>query len=151
MVSKKVEITIIVAKKKPKNKGIMDDDSNVIVDSTGRRKYAFATNIRVNTQKEMQELIDGYKSRWSIESMFKDKNKLYGKTTSSNNVIRDFYFSYTMILFNLWILCNIILMHNFLKHVPLNPVIRIKTFRRYIRNHNIEDPPPESQINSNTL
>jgi hypothetical protein len=148
-VKKREEITVIVAKKKPKNMSI--DDDNVITDSRGRKKYAFATNIEVKTKAEMQELVNGYGSRWSIETMFADKNEMYGKTTSNNNIIRDFYFDYTMMLLNIWVLSNIIFCYCYLKIEPSDPKIRLKSFKRYIRTQEIEDPPPENNINSTQI
>jgi len=129
--SRNEKINIIVAKSTIKNKHLFRDDKDRY-DEKFQKKFAFATNIRVNKHSAL-ELLKGYRSRWSIETMFKDKNKIYGKTTSNDNVLRDFYYSYTMTVFNMWLLCNIILCYCWLKKEPAEPKIRLRTFKNYMQ------------------
>jgi len=130
-VGRKEKVVIIVAKATLKNKFLFEDNKEKH-NKKEPKKFAFTTNIRVD-KKSALELIKGYRSRWSIETMFKDKNHLFGKTTSNDNIIRDFYFCYTLTAFNMWILCNIIICYCWLKKEPIEPKIRLSTFKNYMQ------------------
>jgi hypothetical protein len=138
-----VKITVIVLTGKYKNK-YFTKNGDIIPYDEETKKFVFCTNLNVNVD-QAKELVKGYRSRWSIETMFRDKNKLYGKTTSNNSMIRDFYFSYTMTLFNMWILCNIILYVMWMHKDPGEPKIRLTTFRNYVRFEDF-NPPPDEEI-----
>ena len=51
-----------------------------------------------------------YSKRWGIETSFRVKKHSYRpKTTSKNYVIRLFYFLLSVLLYNLWILADVLL------------------------------------------
>lgn len=69
-------------------------------------KKAFATNLDVN-ERNAHRLSDMYGKRWGIETSYRIKNLFRAKTTSKRYVIRLFYFSFSVCIYNLWVLANI--------------------------------------------
>lgn len=137
-----VKITVIVILGQYRNKYFSKTDEVIPYEDT--KKFVFCTNLNVDVA-QAKELVKGYRSRWSIETMFARKNKLYGKTTSNNSMLRDFYFSYTMTLFNMWVLCNIVLYVVYMHKDPGDPKLRMTTFRIYAKYIDF-NPPPEEEI-----
>jgi len=75
-------------------------------------KYAFATNevFDENDVNLTERLFLLYGKRWGIESSYKVKKQSYlPKTTSKNYLIRLFYFMFSVLLYNLWILADILI------------------------------------------
>lgn len=75
-------------------------------------KYAFATNevFDENDINLTERLFLLYGKRWGIESSYKVKKQSYlPKTTSKNYLIRLFYFMFSVLLYNLWILADILI------------------------------------------
>ncbi len=75
-------------------------------------KYAFATNEcydehDINLTERLAQL---YGKRWGIETSYRVKKHSYlPKTTSKNYLIRLFYFMFSVLLYNLWILADILI------------------------------------------
>lgn len=85
----------------------------VVVESPGEPGdewdvFAYATNIPV-TQVNAVEIADSYRSRWGIETGYRIKENVRGKTCSPEYAIRLFLQLLSILLYNLWQLCNIIL------------------------------------------
>jgi len=75
-------------------------------------KYAFATNEHFdeNDVNLTERLFLLYGKRWGIESSYRVKKQSYlPKTTSKNYLIRLFYFMFSVLLYNLWILADILI------------------------------------------
>jgi len=75
-------------------------------------KRAFATNEEYNENDVnlAERLFDLYGKRWGIESSYKVKKQSYlPKTTSKEYLIRLFYFMFSVLLYNLWILADILI------------------------------------------
>lgn len=70
-------------------------------------EFAYATNINV-TLKNALELADSYRNRWGIETGYRVKENVRGKTCSRNYAIRLLLQLLSIILYNLWQLCNLI-------------------------------------------
>jgi len=70
--------------------------------------FAYATNIPV-TRGNALEIADSYRSRWGIETGYRVKEEVRGKTCSRNYAIRLFLQLLSILLYNLWQLCNITL------------------------------------------
>ena len=68
--------------------------------------FAYATNIPV-TKDNALELADSYRSRWGIETGYRVKEEVRGKTCSRNYAIRLFLQLLSILLYNLWQLCNV--------------------------------------------
>ncbi|MBN2599876.1 MAG: transposase [Candidatus Thermoplasmatota archaeon] len=75
-------------------------------------KRAFATNeiYNENDVDLADRLFFLYGKRWGIESSYRVKKHSYlPKTTSKNYLIRLFYFMFSVLLYNLWILADILI------------------------------------------
>lgn len=75
-------------------------------------KQVFATNIRFNENdpKLIDWLFSEYSKRWGIETSYRVKKHSYRpKTTSKNYIIRLFYFLFSVLMYNLWILADILI------------------------------------------
>jgi putative transposase len=75
-------------------------------------KRAFATNEEYNENDVnlADRLFDLYGKRWGIETSYRVKKHSYlPKTTSKNYQIRLFYFMFSVLLYNLWILADILI------------------------------------------
>ncbi len=76
-----------------------------------RVKRAFATNEEYNENDVnlAERLFDLYGRRWGVETSYRIKKHSYlPKTTSKNYLIRLFYFMFSVLLYNLWILADIL-------------------------------------------
>ncbi|MCX6671717.1 MAG: hypothetical protein NTX92_07340 [Euryarchaeota archaeon] len=75
-------------------------------------KRAFATNEKFeeNDVSLAERLFLLYGKRWGIETSYRVKKHSYlPKTTSKNYLIRLFYFMFSVLLYNLWILADILI------------------------------------------
>ncbi len=82
-----------------------NDDGEVV-------KRAFATNMSFdeNDVNLAERLFYLYGKRWGIETSYRmKKHSFLPKTTSKNYLIRLFYFMFSVLLYNLWILADILL------------------------------------------
>jgi len=70
--------------------------------------FAYATNMPVTLGNAL-ELADSYRSRWGIETGYRVKEEVRGKTCSRNYAIRLFLQLFSILLYNLWQLCNVTL------------------------------------------
>lgn len=94
-----------------KNYPMKDCKFNLVVIEKEERRYAFATNINFNNNDVLlsERLFNPYSKRWGIETSYRVKKCFRGKTTSRNYIIRQFYFMMSAVLYNLWILINLLL------------------------------------------
>lgn len=75
-------------------------------------KRVFATNLTFNENdpKLIERLFLLYSKRWGIETSYRVKKHSYRpKTTSKNYIIRLFYFLFSVLLYNLWILADVLI------------------------------------------
>ena len=83
------------------------------IKETGQKiKRLFATNMDFdpNDVGLLERLFLLYSKRWGIETSYRVKKYAFrGKTTSKNYIIRLFYFMFSVLLYNLWILANILI------------------------------------------
>jgi putative transposase len=83
----------------------------VVTDEYGIRR-AFATNIDFNENDVglTERLFYLYSKRWSIETSYRvKKHSFRPKTTSKNYFIRLFYFLFSALMYNLWLLADILI------------------------------------------
>ena len=76
------------------------------------RKLIFATNLDFNENDVnlADRLLFMYSKRWGIETGYRvKKHSFRGKTTSKNYRIRLFYFMFSVLMYNLWILADILI------------------------------------------
>jgi len=80
-------------------------------DKTGKlKKLAYATNLHFESGdvRLAERVLSLYSKRWGIETSYRvEKQNYMGKTTSKNYKIRFFYFLFSVLLYNLWILADI--------------------------------------------
>ena len=69
--------------------------------------FSFYTNIDVN-ETNVRELAETYRSRWGIENGYQEKADTKEKTHSPEMGVRYFLFFLSVLLYNLWILINLI-------------------------------------------
>ncbi len=71
-------------------------------------KRGFVTNMDLDRQRT-RKLSALYSKRWGIETSYRVKKDFRPKTTSKNYIIRLFYFLFSVCLYNLWELVNVVL------------------------------------------
>jgi putative transposase len=95
--------------------------------------YAYATNIPLdekNMEKEAHWIDQEYRRRWGIETSYRTKKQSYlPKTTSKNYRIRLFYFFFSVLLYNMWILSNVLVFIEVYGKVGLKPIVTANFFR----------------------
>lgn len=74
-----------------------------------------------------------YRQRWGIESGYVGVEKFRARTTSRNHTLRLFYFYYALILYNAWLLANLMLAKKFSKLLR-EPMIRIAIAKAVVRS-----------------
>jgi putative transposase len=80
----------------------------VVVLDDNMEKRGFVTNMDLD-RLHTRRLSKLYSKRWGIETAYRVKKDFRPKTTSKNYVIRLFYFLFSVCLYNLWELVNVIL------------------------------------------
>ena len=103
----------------------------VLVDAKDKeregQKYGFATNMDVNrNNSKIVEYL--YDKRWGIETSYRVGKDFLAKTTSKNYLIRLFFFQFSMILYNCWVIVNALLGIAMFGHVPQKPIVSAKLF-----------------------
>jgi len=103
----------------------------VIVEDENGDKRAFATNEQFNENDVdlAQRLFLLYGKRWGIETSYKvKKHSFLPKTTSKNYLIRIFYFLFSVLLYNLWLLADILIWLALFGEVKQDHLITSKYF-----------------------
>jgi putative transposase len=122
--------------------------TNVVItyDKDGK-KIAFITNLDVSrlTAHRIPQL---YKKRWGIETSYRVINKFRPKTTSKNYIIRLFYFFFSVCLYNLWELTNIILSKSeqVVNKVPLIKTLLFGKALFHVFEMMGTGPPPHNRV-----
>jgi Transposase DDE domain len=71
-------------------------------------EFAYITNIPVTLENALI-LAESYRKRWGIETGYRVKEEVRGKTCSPTYAIRLLFQMLSILLYNLWHLCNLIL------------------------------------------
>ncbi len=96
------------------------------------KKYiAFATNIpKGDILWNISKLPKDYRMRWGLESGYIGAGVLRARTTSKNHSLRLLYFYYALILYNAWLLTNLLLASRFnVFHLIKEPIIRLQLLK----------------------
>lgn len=81
---------------------------HVIYYKNGKKHdFSFYTNITVN-EGNIMALAETYRDRWGIENGYLEKLWIKEKTHSPNMGVRYFLFFLSVLIYNLWILLNLI-------------------------------------------
>jgi hypothetical protein len=103
----------------------------IIANDKNGDKRVFATNMHFesNDVNLIDRLFLLYAKRWGIETSFRVmKHSFLAKTTSKNYHIRLFYFLFAVLLYNLWILADILIWLNLFGKVGEDHQIESKYF-----------------------
>jgi putative transposase len=103
----------------------------VIVNDENEDKRAFATNENFdeNDVNLAERLFILYGKRWGIETSYRvKKHSFLPKTTSKNYQIRIFYFLFSVLLYNLWLLADILIWISLFGYVKEDHLITSKYF-----------------------
>ncbi|MCL4518565.1 MAG: hypothetical protein M1587_05135 [Thaumarchaeota archaeon] len=97
------------------------------------KKYiAFATSIRKgDILRNISRLPKDYRMRWGLETGYIGIGLLRARTTSRNHTLRLLYFYYALILYNAWLLANLILASrlNVFHLIIKEPIIRLQLLK----------------------
>jgi hypothetical protein len=97
-----------------------------------RRYIAFATNIPSRfVMWNVRRLLDDYRRTWGIETEYSWVEGLRARTRSKNHALRLLYFYYALILYNAWLLANLIIAREFFK-ILTRPIIRMHRLKATI-------------------
>ncbi|MBI4159172.1 transposase [Candidatus Woesearchaeota archaeon] len=113
----------------------------VLVNDEEGIQRAFITNLRIPVQLT-HHLYTFYSKRWGIETSYRNLDHDFkAKTTSKNFHIRLFYFLFSVALYNLWVLVNIVISMALYGRLTDKPIITAKLFSVVLYRASIEDPP----------
>jgi len=96
-------------------------------------EYLYYSTNKYVTKDNALQLQEIYKTRWNIETTFSDLKVFKMNTTSRDTFIRTFLFGLATILYNLWVLANLITLLLYMKSKPKSPPITKKRFKRGLK------------------
>ncbi len=99
-----------------------------------RMKICFATNIgaKGNNRNLAENLVFRYNKRWGIETSYRVIGDFRARTTSVNYLVRLFYFMFSVIVYNLWVVANALIILSLLKREICKPVVPTKFFCSFL-------------------
>ncbi len=109
----------------------------VIVEDDEGKKRAFATNEEYNENdlNLAERLFYLYSKRWGIETSYRvKKHSFLPKTTSRNYLIRIFYFLFSVLFYNLWLLADILIWMSIFGEVGQDHLVTSKYFGTILYN-----------------
>lgn len=77
-------------------------------DEKDKEYYAFATNFEIVYKDDIICIAQTYRKRWGIETGYRVKKDFLAITTTECYIVRMLYFLVSVILYNFWLLCNLI-------------------------------------------
>ena len=126
---RRVSFTLIILPKP----GAREDETDI-----SKRYIPFATNMRwKRIVWNVKRLPRDYRSRWGIETGYVGVEGFRARTTSRNHLLRLLYFFYSLILYNVWLLANLMLANRFSKILG-EPIITIQMVKAVMRSMIIE-------------
>lgn len=113
----------------------------LVVTEKDGEKHAFATNLNVGIKRRLLSLYDLYGKRWGIETSYRIiDHDFKARTTSKRYVVRLFYFLFCVLLYNLWVLANVLLASWLLRFIPRKLLVTAKYFGKLFVSTKIKDP-----------
>ncbi len=109
----------------------------VIVEDEEGNKRAFVTNDEYseNDLNLAERLFYLYSKRWGIETSYRvKKHSFLPKTTSKNYLIRIFYFLFSVLFYNLWLLADILIWMSIFGEVGQDHLVTSKYFGTILYN-----------------
>ena len=77
-------------------------------DEKDKEYYTFATNFKIVYKDDIKCIAEMYRKRWGIETGYRVKKDFLAITTTECYIVRMLYFMVSVILYNFWLLCNLI-------------------------------------------
>ncbi len=77
-------------------------------DEKDKEYYAFATSFGIVYKDDIKSIAEMYRKRWGIETGYRVKKDFLAITTTECYIVRMLYFMVSVILYNFWLLCNLI-------------------------------------------
>ena len=100
----------------------------IVKDKKDGRKMAFATN-GTAIEALYFDIFKLYGRRWDIESGYRvNKNNFFPKTTSKNYKVRLFYFLFSILLYNCWMMVNVVVSIHLLGEILGKKMISSQVF-----------------------
>lgn len=93
---------------------------------------AFITN-RPITQELAEDLVEDYRNRWGIETSYRVTGEFRAKTTSKSYSVRLFYYLFSVLLYNVYILTNAIVKQELDLDLDATPPVTAKKVLRELR------------------
>ncbi len=93
---------------------------------------ALITNIPL-TQKSAEQLFEAYRDRWGIETSYRVAGGFRGKTTSKEFSVRLFYYMFSVLLYNVWVLTNAVVREALDWSAEKSPPVTAKKVLRILR------------------
>lgn len=103
---------------------------------------AFTTNLDVDNETPSARVkargqINRYRRRWGIENSYKTIKDFLARTTSNDFVVRFFYFGFAVLVYNMWLLVDLIVQFSLGENRPRKPRVTAKRFlnlaRKFLR------------------
>ena len=88
----------------------------------------FVTNLPVESEEKALEYAELFRKRWGIETSYKVKGDFRPRTTSKSVSVRVFYFLFSVVMYNLWILLNLSVGLHTTGNITEKPIITAKKF-----------------------
>ena len=104
------------------------------------KTVAFTTNVDVKDEirldrEEAKGWVQRYSRRWGIENSYKTIKDFLAWTTSKNFVVRLFYFGFAVLLYNMWLLVDLLVQLSLDVEYRRKPRVTAKRFLNLARKH----------------
>ena len=84
-----------------------DRSSGEDLDKESAETVVFITN-KTLRDRRVKSTISWYRRRWGIENSYKTIKEFLAQTTSKTYVVRLFYFAFAVLLYNCWLLVDVL-------------------------------------------
>jgi len=98
----------------------------------------FVTNLQVSDRTKeargrTRRLMRRYARRWGIENSYKSIKDFLAWTTSRNTAVRVFYFGFAVILYDMWLIVDLLVQISLDVEQRLKPRVPARTFLNIVR------------------
>ena len=119
----------------------MTDTQTLVGDTSTRKedtKVVFVTNLTVSdgTKAERgrtRRVMGRYARRWGIENSYKSIKDFMAWTTARNTAVRVFYFGFAVILYDMWLVVDLLVQVSLNIEQRLKPRVPARTFLNIVR------------------
>lgn len=102
------------------------------------KTVTFVTNLEVSDgtrrlRRHTRQLMEWYSDRWGVENSYKSIKDFLAWTTSKSTALRVFYFGFAIILYDMWLLVDLLIQVNLDLDRRLKPRVPARTFLNIAR------------------